>query len=107
MLKENEVSIVYLGKIKPILGANYIENTDEVLLEIIEEITSIACDISNRKSNDKKLLPYINKAVRSEYLARGAEGLLSKSEGSQSSSFEDIIDKMRSNIIKNGVRRLK
>lgn len=96
-----------LVKIKKMLGANYIEDTDEVLQSIIEDITSIACDISNRKKDDEKLIPYINKSVRSEYLARGAEGLLSKSEGSQSSSFEDIIDKMRSNIVKNGVRRLK
>lgn len=107
MLKKSEVTLVYLSKIKPILGANYAPNTDEVLKEIIEEITSIACDISNRESNDKKLFPYISKAVRAEYLTRGAEGLLSNSEGSISNSFEDIIDKMRSNIIKNGVRRLK
>lgn len=96
-----------IRKIKSNLGANYVENTDEVLHDIIEDVTSIACDISNRQEDDKKLEPYINKAVKSEYLARGAEGLLSKSEGSMSSSFEDIIDKMRSNIIKNGVRRLK
>ena len=95
-----------LEKAKKILGNNYIEKTDEVLQYIIDEVTSIACDISNRKAEDQKLDPYINKAVRSEYLARGAEGLLSKSEGSQSSSFEDIIDKMRTNIIKNGVRRV-
>lgn len=96
-----------IRRIKSNLGANYVENTDEVLQDIIEDITSIACDISNRQEDDKKLEPYIIKAVKSEYLTRGAEGSLSKSEGSMSSSFEDIIDKMRSNIIKNGVRRLK
>ena len=106
MLKKNEVTLVYLGRIKPILGANYVKDTDEVLKKIIEEITSIACDISKRESNDEKLFPYISRAVRAEYLTRGAEGLLSNSEGSISNSFEDIIDKMRSNIIKNGVRRL-
>ena len=98
---------IYLSRIKLILGANYVENTDEVLKRIIEEIVSIACDISNRQNNDEKLFPYISKAVRAEYLTRGAEGLLSNTEGSISNSFEDIIDKMRSNIIKNGVRRLK
>lgn len=107
MLKENEVVLVYANKIKKLLGANYMEETDEVLREIVEEITSIACDISNREWNDEKLFPYISKAVRAEYLARGAEGLLSNTEGSISNSFEDIVDKMRSNIIKNGVRRLK
>lgn len=106
MLKKDEVTLVCLSKIKPILGANYIENTDEALKEIIEEITPIACHISSRECNDEKLFPYISKAVRSEYLTRGAEGLLSRTEGSESSQFEDIIEKMRSNIIKNGVRRL-
>lgn len=96
-----------LKKIKENLGANYIESTDEVLQDIIDDITSIACNVSNRDENDKKLFPYIKKAVRSEYLARGAEGLLSRAEGGISNSYEDIIDKLRNNIIKNGVRRFK
>lgn len=96
-----------LEEIKINLGANYVTNTDDVLQGIIDDITSIACDISNRKAEDKKLVPYIKKAVRSEYLARGAEGLLSRTEGSISSSYEDIVEKLRNNIIKNGVRRLK
>ena len=99
--------MLVLEKAKKILGNNYVEETDEVLQYIIDEVTPIACDISNRAKEDEKLDPYIIKAVRSEYLSRGAEGLLSKSEGSQSSSFEDIIDKMRTNIVKNGVRRVK
>ena len=96
-----------LKGIKPKLGANYVENTDDVLQEIINEITSIACDISNRKENDQKIVSYIKQAVISEYNCRGAEGLLSRNEGSISSSFEDVIDKMRTNIIKNGVRRIR
>ncbi len=96
-----------LSKIKKRLGANYIEGTDDVIQDIIDDITPIACDISNRDKNDEKLIPYIKKAVISEYLTRGAEGLLSRTEGSESSTFEDIIDKMRSNIIKDGVRRIK
>ncbi len=59
-----------LEKIKASLGANYIENTEDVLQDIIEDMTSIACDISNRKQDDEKLFPYINKAVRSEYITR-------------------------------------
>ncbi len=96
-----------LEKIKANLGSNYIENTDEVLQDIIGDMTSIACDISNRKQDDEKLFPYIKKAVKSEYLARGAEGLLSRSEGSISSSYEDIVEKMRNNIIKAHLRRIK
>ena len=96
-----------LKKIKANLGANYVEDTDAVLQDIIEDITSIACNCSNRKEDDELLNPYIKKACRAEYLARGAEGLLSSSEGSISNSYDDIIGKMRTNIIRDGVRRMK
>ena len=96
-----------IDKITADLGANYKEEDKEVLNEILEEVSSIASDISNRKKDDEKLFPYIKKAVKAEYLARGAEGLTSRNEGSMSSSFEDIIDKLRNNIIKSGLRRMK
>lgn len=88
-----------LKKIKERLGANYVENTDNVIQDIIEDMTSIAENASNRKKDDEKLLPYIKKAVISEYLQRGAEGLLSKNEGSQSSSFIDIEKKLKTDLI--------
>lgn len=94
-----------LEKIINDLGANYIEDK-EVLENILEEVSSIAFDISNNKDEDK-LFPYVKKAVKAIYLTRGAEGLQSRSEGSISSSYEDIIEKMRSDIIKNRLRRLK
>lgn len=89
------------------LGVNYNEEDEEVLKEILEEISSIASDISNRKADDEKLFPYIKKATKAVYLTRGAEGLTSRSEGSISTSFEDIIEKLRNDIIKSGLRRLK
>lgn len=94
-----------LEKIINDLGANYIEDK-EVLENILEEVSSIAFSISNSEDIGK-LFPYIKKAVKAMYLARGAEGLQSRSEGSISSSYEDIIDKLRNDIIKNGLRRLK
>lgn len=96
-----------LEQIKKRLGANYQEDTDEVIQDIIDDITPIACHISNRKKDDIDLVPYIKKAVVSEYNARGAEGLLSRNEGSVSSSFIDIEEKLRNDIIKNGLRRFK
>ena len=95
-----------IEKIKSDLGANY-RNDEDVLKDISEEVGSIASDISNRPKDDAKLFPYIKKAVKAEYLARGAEGLTSRNEGSVSSSFEDTIDKLRNNIIKSGLRRIK
>lgn len=95
-----------IDKIIADLGANY-KNDKDVLEDILEQVTSIASDISNRPKEDEKLIPYIKKAVKAEYIARGAEGLTSRNEGSMSSSFEDIVDKLRNNIIKSGLRRIK
>lgn len=95
-----------IDKIITDLGANYKEDK-EVLEEIFEEVSSIASDISNRKKEDIKLFPYIKKATKAIYLARGAEGLTSRSEGSISSSYEDIMEKLRNDIIKSGLRRIK
>ena len=93
-----------LDKIKQRLGANYIEDTDNVIRDIIDDMTSIACDASNRNENDEKLFPYIKKAVISEYNARGAEGLLSRNESGVSSSFNDIEKKLRIDV--STIRRL-
>jgi len=88
-----------LEQIKARLGANYIDDTEDVLQDIIDDITSIACDASNRKSTDEKLIPYIKKTVIAEYLARGAEGILSRGEGSISTSFQDIENKLRTDLV--------
>ena len=95
-----------IDKIIADLGANF-RNDKDVLKDILEEFSSIASDISNRTKDDEKLFPYIKKAVKAEYLARGAEGLTSRNEGSMSSAYEDILDKLRNNIIKSGSRRIK
>ena len=86
-----------IDKIINDLGPNY-RGDDEVLEEILEEVSSIASDISNRQKDDEKLFPYIKKAVISEYLCRGAEGLLSRNEGSVSSTFNDIEKKLRIDV---------
>lgn len=95
-----------IDKIIVDLSSNY-KDDKEVLNEILEEVSSIASDISNRQKEDIKLFPYIKKATKAIYLCRGAEGLISRSEGSISTSFEDIIDKLRTDIIKSGLRRIK
>ena len=88
-----------LEEIKSRLGANYIDNTDDIIVDIIKDVTSIATDFSNRESTDEKLIPYIKKAVVSEYLQRGAEGLLSRNEGGISSSFNDIEEKLKKDLV--------
>lgn len=96
-----------LDKIINDLGANYNESDYEVLEDIIDEVSSIASNISNREENDEKLYPYIKKAVKAMYLSRGAEGIKSQSESGVSDTYEDIVEVLRNDIIKNGLRRLK
>ncbi len=96
-----------IDKIIEDLGPNYSKEDNEVLKEILGEVSSIASDISNRTKDDVKLFPYIKKATKAIYLSRGAEGLTSRGEGSISTSFEDIIDKLRNDIIKSGLRRIR
>ena len=96
-----------IESIKRDLSTNYYDSNDEVITDIYNEVSSIASNISNRDKTDEKLYPYVKKAVKAIYLSRGAEGLESRSESGVSSSFEDIIEKLRNDIIKNGLRRLK
>ena len=95
-----------VDKIIEDLGANY-KNDEDVLEEILNDVSSIASNISNRKVDDEELFPYIKKATKAIYNCRGAEGMTSRGEGSISSSYEDIIEKLRNDIIKNGLRRFK
>ena len=95
-IKRNEID-----KIIDDLGTNF-RNDEVVLKEILEEINSIAFDISNNK-NKEQLFPYVKKAT---YIRRGAEGMTSSSEGSESYSYEDITERLRNDIIENGLRRL-
>ena len=102
---EQETKRENIDKIIDDLGANYRDDKD-VLKEILEEVNSIAFDISNNKDKDK-LFPYVKKAVKAIYLTRGAEGIQSRGEGSISNSYEDIIEKLRNDIIKSGLRRIR
>lgn len=86
------------------LAENY-RGDDKVLLDLIDEVSNVAISISNNKVDI--LSPYIKKCVKAEYLARGGEGIKSLSEGGKSSSFEDNIEKMRNDIIKNHLRIIK
>lgn len=85
------------------LGANY-RGDSEVLEDVKNRMSSIAFDASNSQS--EKLEPYIIRAIKAEYLARGAEGLKSRGEGSESSSFRNIVEDLRNDIVKNGLRRV-
>lgn len=96
-----------LDQIKSQLGANYKTGDDTVITNFINDYTIIALDATNRKSGDNKVDPYVKKAAVSAYLLRGNEGNKSSSEGSLNYSYEDIEEKLRANLIKNGLRLRK
>ena len=90
------------------LGDNYNTNDMSVLESILDEVTANALTISNREETiDNKLLlkQEIKACVKGIYLQRGAEGLNSLSERGTSSNFNDCMDKLRNDIIKNGKRK--
>lgn len=87
------------------LGANYNTSDSAVLDTILADVTSIATQVTNLKSIDERLKPYIKKATKSEYLCRGADGLSSRGEGSISASYKDITDTLRADLIRGGLRR--
>ena len=95
-------------EIKNDLADNY-KGDDAVLKRLIDEATTIALSISNRKSsasNVYELSSYIKEYVKAEYLSRGAEGLNSLSQGGVSSNFKDNREKMRHDIIRDGKRHI-
>lgn len=103
MIEKDEI----ISRIIADLGANFNSDDESILEDIYEEVSSIASNISNRNKDDEKLNPYIKKAVKAIYLKRGAEGIKSLSQSGVSSNFEDDIETLRNDIIKNGIRRLK
>lgn len=88
------------------LGSNYNTNDEEVLEQILNRITTNALFISNGNS-EENLREEIIECVKSIYLQRGSEDVLSQSQSGLSNQFKDAIAEMRNNIIKNGKRKIK
>lgn len=82
------------------LGVNFKNGDDSIIENYIELYSSIASDNSNRKIDDKKLYPYIYTAVKEAYLRRGDEGSSSSTEGSISTSYVDIEEKLAKDVRK-------
>lgn len=90
------------------LGDNYNSDDENVLNNILEEVTANALTISNLNDDVKNQLylkQEIKTCVKSIYLQRGAESLNSLSERGISSNFKDSMEKLRNDIIRNGKRR--
>lgn len=90
------------------LADNYDKSDERILEDLIEEVTTTALSISNRSDsvmNRNILALEISNAVKSLYIIRGGEGLNSLNESGKSSSFNDVIKKLRNDIIKNNKRK--
>lgn len=88
-----------IDMIKKDLDVNYHDKTDDVIENLYKHYLQIASNTSNRNINDKLLIPYVYTAVKSAYLRRGNEGSTSNNEGGLSSSYIDIEDKLRKDIL--------
>lgn len=90
------------------LGDNYNSDDESVLNNILEEVTANALTISNLSNNIQNqdyLKQEIKSCVKGIYLQRGSEGLNNLSQSGINSSFNDCMDKLRNDIIKNGKRK--
>ena len=96
-----------LEEIKKDLADNFQVGDEEVLRQYIDETTTDALSISNRKKttdNIRLLESDIKKCVKSKYLQRGSEGSNSLSDSGKSTSFNNPTETMRIEIVKAGKR---
>lgn len=97
MNEEDKADMLY--RLKKDLDVNFKVGDDSILSGFIDDYISIASDNSNRRKNDTKLYPYVYNAVKSAYLKRGDEGSSGSNEGSQSTSYIDIEQKLAKDVM--------
>lgn len=85
-------------RLKNDLSVNFKTGDDSILSDFIDDYISIASNNSNRKESDKKLYSYVYNAVKEAYLRRGDEGSSSSTEGSLSTSYIDIEEKLAKDV---------
>ena len=97
-----------LAEIISDLADNY-RNDEAVLKSILIDTITNALFLSNRpntEQNIRLLSTEIKKAVKSIYLQRGAEGSKSLSEQGESNAFENPLEVLQKDIVRNGKRRV-
>ena len=91
------------------LGDNYDTNDNQVLQDLIDEITYSALSFTNRTDNQDNrddLKESIKRCVIAKYLQRGGEGTTSTNELGKSATFYDPIERMQKELIQEGKRRI-
>lgn len=87
-----------LERLKKDISVNFKVGDDSILSGFIDDYISIASNNSNRRKDDEKLYPYVYNAVKEAYLRRGDEGSSSATEGSLSTSYIDIEEKLAKDV---------
>lgn len=91
------------------LADNY-RNDIEVLDNLLDDVINDALFMSNRinKGNlDKQLIALksnIKKAVKAIYLQRGVEGVVSDSQSGLNNNYDDVMETMKKDIVKQNKR---
>lgn len=88
------------------LGDNYDKRDNDVLVDLINEITYSALSFTNKQNTDIEMENIIKRCVIAKYLQRGGEGTTSTNELGKSASFYDPIERMQQELIKGGKRRI-
>lgn len=95
-----------LDKIIRQLGDNYDVNDNQVLLDLIDEATYSALSFTNKTELDYDMENIVKRCVIAKYLQRGGEGSSSINELGKSASFYDPLEKMKTELINEGKRRI-
>ena len=79
------------------LGVNYKASDEEVLVELIANISDLAKEVTNRNSIDD-LEFEIKETVKSLYLQRGSEDVVTLNESGRTSTYLDTIKKFKRDL---------
>ncbi len=107
-----------LEQIKADLSFNYRVGDDSVLNDILSDVIEDALIMSNRdvkasvsdeaKAQQIKVLSSnIKKAVKTVYLQRGIEDVKSNSQSGLSNTYDDVMESMLRDIVRQNKRLLK
>ena len=97
------------------LGEMYNTNDENVLKSILEDVINDALYVSNRQykynqDEDEQLTilkSNIKKAVKTIYLQRGTEDVISETQSGISKNYDIVMETMKQDIIRQNKRLLK
>ena len=98
------------------LGVNYNSEDGNVLRDLVEDVIEDALLLSNRdriavgearEEQIRILQSNIKKAVKTIYLQRGIEDVKSNSQSGLSNTYDDVMDTMLRDIVRQNKRILK